>query len=151
MRDPLPALRVGISSQPVSEFEMKVIACIVLALSAAVVAGEGFYPDSTHSAPSAYSNYNHYDYQTAPEDGVWRRLFGSNRRQGLLGGLGGLVGPGVLIGVLLAIILTAAGLGYMMANINSSGRGLDTDDWEVNHSVWLDQLQRDFEASWSTD
>ena len=54
----------------------------------------------------------------------------------LLGGLG-------LLGVL-------ALLGFAVATqLNNSGRGLDTDEWEVDHSVWMDQLEKDFENSWS--
>ena len=34
---------------------------------------------------------------------------------------------------------------------NNSGRGLDTDEWEVDHSIWMDQLQKDFESSWSQE
>ncbi|XP_037080800.1 uncharacterized protein LOC119101559 [Pollicipes pollicipes] len=138
---------------------MKLIVCIVLAVSAMVAADEGFFPQSAQSAPDTYSNYNYnnyYDYQPPKQTGWLDRLFGATRRQGLgglLGGLGGIGAVGPIIGVVVAVvavIAVVAGIGYVVTTINSSGRGLDTDDWEVNHSVWMDQLQRDFEDSWST-
>ena len=60
--------------------------------------------------------------------------------------------------VILPIILICAGLGLAAlaaaafgSALTSSGRGLDTDEWVVDHSVWMSQLQKDFEDSWSTE
>ncbi|XP_037074402.1 uncharacterized protein LOC119095640 isoform X2 [Pollicipes pollicipes] len=60
--------------------------------------------------------------------------------------------------VILPIILLCAGLGLgalaaaaFSAALSSSGRGLDSDEWEIDHSVWMDQLQKDFEDSWATE
>ena len=49
----------------------------------------------------------------------------------------------VVVGVIILVSSLAKGF-------TSSGRGLDTDEWEVDHSVWMNQLQKDFEDSWST-
>ncbi|XP_037075861.1 uncharacterized protein LOC119096960 [Pollicipes pollicipes] len=129
---------------------MKAIFCIVLALSAAVAANGGFYPFSVQRAPDAFDNYNRNHYKTAKHSGLLDRLFGANRRQGILEGLGGIGGPVAVVGVVVAGIIAATGLAFVIANINSSGRGLDTDDWEDSQSVWMDQLVRDFEDSWQT-
>lgn len=51
----------------------------------------------------------------------------------------------------LACVLGVIAAGAFTQALNSSGRGLDTDEWEVDHSVWMDQLQKDFEDSWSTE
>ena len=58
--------------------------------------------------------------------------------------------------VILPALLIALGIGLaalaaaaVAASLNSSGRGLDTDEWEVDHSVWMNQLQKDFESSWA--
>ncbi|XP_043212194.1 uncharacterized protein LOC122376399 [Amphibalanus amphitrite] len=66
-------------------------------------------------------------------------------------------GPGIA-DIILPIILICAGLGLAAlaaaafgSALTSSGRGLDTDEWEVDHSVWMNQLQKDFEDSWSTE
>ena len=52
-------------------------------------------------------------------------------------------------------LLAALGLGALLAalafQLSNSGRGLDNDEWEIDHSVWMDQLQRDFEDSWSEE
>ena len=47
--------------------------------------------------------------------------------------------------VLIAIVATVF---YLGAVLSSSGRGLETDDWELDHSVWTDRLEKDFEDSW---
>ncbi|XP_037094490.1 uncharacterized protein LOC119114484 [Pollicipes pollicipes] len=130
---------------------MKAIFCIVLALSAAVAANGGFYPFSVQRAPDAFDNYNRNHYKTAKHSGLLDRLFGANRRQGILEGLGGIGGPVAVVGgSLVAGIHSPTGLAVVIANINSSGRGLDTDGLEDSQSVWMDQLVRDFEDSWQT-
>ena len=59
--------------------------------------------------------------------------------------------PVLLGGLALAGILGIIGAAFLFSQLNNSGRGLDTDEWEVDHSVWMDQLQRDFEDSWDTE
>jgi len=66
-------------------------------------------------------------------------------------------GPGIA-DIILPIILICLGLGLaalaaaaITSSLSSSGRGLDTDEWEVDHSVWMNQLQKDFEDSWATE
>ncbi|XP_037080374.1 uncharacterized protein LOC119101192 [Pollicipes pollicipes] len=135
---------------------MKLIICIVLAVAAVVAADEGFYPQSAQSAPDSHAYYNNYEPELPKRNGWLDRLFGSNRRQGLaglLGGLGGIGAAGPIIAVVAVVIVVAVGLtalNTVISNINSSGRDLGTDDWEINHSVWMDQLQQEFEDSWET-
>ena len=52
--------------------------------------------------------------------------------------------------VLVAILFVAAvaTVAYLGAVLSTSGRGLDDDEWEVDHSVWMRQLEKDFENSW---
>ncbi|XP_043223085.1 uncharacterized protein LOC122382173 [Amphibalanus amphitrite] len=59
--------------------------------------------------------------------------------------------PFLLLSLLALVGLAVTGVAYAVITNNSSGRGLDSDHWEVDHSVWMDQLQRDFEDSWSTE
>ena len=60
--------------------------------------------------------------------------------------------PALLLGGLgLAALAALIGGIFLFTQLNNSGRGLDTDEWEVDHSVWMDQLQRDFESSWSQE
>lgn len=60
--------------------------------------------------------------------------------------------PYLLLGLgLLAALATGALLAALALQLASSGRGLDNDEWEIDHSVWMDQLQRDFEDSWSEE
>ena len=60
------------------------------------------------------------------------------------------LGPLFLVGLgLLAALALGSLLAFLFTQLNNSGRGLDTDEWEVDHSVWMDQLQKDFEESWS--
>jgi len=120
---------------------------------------EQFAP-SAGSAPSNFQrpqqyegNYNNYYDNSRPQaPGIIERFFGGIRRQDGIFGIGG-AGIGgfglaiVIIIVGLAVLAGAAAIG----SITSSGRGLDSDDWEVDHSVWMDQLQKDFEDSWSTE
>ena len=54
----------------------------------------------------------------------------------------------IVVFVIIAVALFAAAA-YI--STVSSGRGLDTDEWEVDHSVWMNQLRQDFEDSWSTE
>ena len=51
--------------------------------------------------------------------------------------------------LLIAAVVGLVAVAYTISELNSSGRGLDNDDWEVDQSVWMDQLQKDFEDSWS--
>ena len=51
--------------------------------------------------------------------------------------------------LLIAAVVGLVAVAYTISELNSSGRGLDNDDWEVDHSVWMNQLQKDFEDSWS--
>ena len=60
-------------------------------------------------------------------------------------------GPIGIVVAVAVVIAAVAGLAYVVSEINNSGRGLDSDEWEVDHSVWMDQLQKDFEDSWSTE
>ena len=58
--------------------------------------------------------------------------------------------PALLLGGLaLAGLAALIGGAFLISQLNNSGRGLDTDEWEMDHSVWMDQLQKDFEDSWS--
>ncbi|XP_043193587.1 uncharacterized protein LOC122365961 [Amphibalanus amphitrite] len=59
--------------------------------------------------------------------------------------------PFLLLSLLALVGLAVTGVAYAVITNNSSGRGLDSDQWEVDHSVWMNQLQRDFEDSWSTE
>ena len=60
-------------------------------------------------------------------------------------------GPiGAVIGVVVVVAVVAV-VGVAVTQINSSGRGLDVDEWEMDHSVWMNQLQRDFEDSWGQE
>ena len=54
---------------------------------------------------------------------------------------------GVVLAAILVIVIVAT-IAYIGAVLSSSGRGLDNDVWEVDHSVWMDQLHKDFEDSW---
>lgn len=68
------------------------------------------------------------------------------------GGKGDILGPLFLLGLgLLAALALGSLLAFLFTQLNNSGRGLDTDEWEVDHSVWMDQLQKDFEDSWSEE
>jgi len=63
------------------------------------------------------------------------------------------VGLGIGALVLCCVVL-AVGSGLFMTlitTLNGSGRGIETDEWEIDHSVWMDQLQKDFEDSWATE
>ncbi|KAF0288868.1 hypothetical protein FJT64_012761 [Amphibalanus amphitrite] len=76
--------------------------------------------------------------------------YSSHPQQG--GGKGDLLGPLFLLGLgLLAALALGSLLAFLFTQLNGSGRGLDTDEWEVDHSVWMDQLQKDFEDSWSEE
>ena len=68
---------------------------------------------------------------------------------GPLGALGGALGPlGAVLGAVLALV-TVAVVAYVANEASTSGRGLDSpEEWEINHSVWMDQLHKDFEDSW---
>ncbi|XP_043193533.1 uncharacterized protein LOC122365940 [Amphibalanus amphitrite] len=133
---------------------MKLSVCLLLAVVATVSADDGFYQPQAvaQSAPSAYNNYYDQQYQPPQSQGWLDRLFGSNRRQGLGGLLGGGLGIFGLIGPIALVVIAIVGLvgtAYVLSELDSSGRGLDSDQWEVDHSVWMNQLQRDFEDSWS--
>jgi len=150
---------------------MKLIACVLLAVLAVAAGDEGFYQQQEFaSAPAdTYSNYNnYYDQQPPRQKGLWERLFGNTRRQdggflglgGLLGGAGagagagglGIVGPLLLFSLVIgALILAVAGAYFVVTQLNNSGRGLENDEWEIDHSVWMDQLQKDFEDSWKEE
>ncbi|KAF0290179.1 hypothetical protein FJT64_011620 [Amphibalanus amphitrite] len=61
---------------------------------------------------------------------------------------------GIAIVVVIVVVVIVGVVGLVAAlstGLTSSGRGLDTDEWEVDHSVWMNQLQKDFEDSWSTE
>ena len=47
------------------------------------------------------------------------------------------------------VLIVVIGVGFFASTLNNSGRGLDTDEWEMDHSVWMEQLQKDFEESWT--
>ena len=70
-----------------------------------------------------------------------------------IGVVGGSTAGGLPILLVVAGIIAIAviGVSFYASVYNNSGRGLDTDEWEVDHSVWMDQLQRDFESSWSQE
>ena len=60
-------------------------------------------------------------------------------------------GPiGAIVGVVVVVVVVVA-IVAVTNELTSSGRGLDNDEWEVDHSVWMNQLQKDFEDSWSTE
>ncbi|XP_037080413.1 uncharacterized protein LOC119101221 [Pollicipes pollicipes] len=68
------------------------------------------------------------------------------------GGKFDILGPLFLVSLgLLAALALGALLAFLFTQLNNSGRGLDNDDWEINHSVWMDQLQKDFEDSWAEE
>ena len=52
----------------------------------------------------------------------------------------------VFVAILVVVIVST--VAYLGAVLSSSGRGIDVDEWEVEHSVWMNQLQKDFEESW---
>lgn len=59
------------------------------------------------------------------------------------------VKPLMVFGLLLLLAVgTSALLGYAAGTGALSGRGLESSVWELDHSVWLDQLAKDFENSW---
>jgi len=143
---------------------MKLIACVLLAVLAVAVGDEGFYQQQVFSSAPAdtYSNYNsYYDNQRpAKQQGfasrLWNQLFEDNRRQGP-GDIVGLVTGGgpvtilvIFAGVLLVIFVGATAFSAF-TQFAGSGRGLASDDWEINHSVWMNQLQKDFEDSWTLE
>ncbi|KAF0291239.1 hypothetical protein FJT64_010618 [Amphibalanus amphitrite] len=134
---------------------MKLSACLLLAVVAAVSADQGFYQPqaaAVQSAPSSYTNYapgNYYDQRPPARQGWFDRIFGgSNRRQGIAGLLAGIGPIGAVVGVVVAVVVVVA-VAAAATQLSQSGRGLDNDEWEVDHSVWMSQLQRDFEDSWS--
>ena len=53
-----------------------------------------------------------------------------------------------MVVVIFVIVVVVATFAYIGTLLSSSGRGLDTDEWEVDHSVWMNHLQKDFEDSW---
>ncbi|XP_043245792.1 uncharacterized protein LOC122393639 [Amphibalanus amphitrite] len=134
---------------------MKLSVCLLLAVVAAVSADEGFYQPQAvaQSAPGGYNNYYEQQYQPTRRQGWFDRLLGgfggSNRRQGIAGLLAGIGPIGAVVGVVVAVVVVVA-FAAAVTQLSQSGRGLDNDEWEVDHSVWMNQLQRDFEDSWST-
>ncbi|XP_043211032.1 uncharacterized protein LOC122375595 [Amphibalanus amphitrite] len=138
--------------------------CIVLAALVTVVAADYLENNGYYEQPAAPSQYYGYQRRRSAGGGLAgfvRRLFGRGdvRRQftgtGATGG-GGVLGADSLGSILLPIVLVGLGGAALVAaigslDLNNSGRGLDTDEWEVDHSVWMNQLQKDFEDSWSTE
>ena len=60
-------------------------------------------------------------------------------------------GPiGAVVGVVVVVVVVV-GVAAVATQLNSSGRGLDNDEWDVDHSVWMNQLQKDFEDSWTAE
>ena len=55
-------------------------------------------------------------------------------------------GPIIAIALVGLFVITI--VFFVGTALSSSGRGLDTDEWEVNHSAWMQQLYEDFEDSW---
>jgi len=137
---------------------MKLAVFVLLSMAALTWADSSYtqYQQNTYpnyyaeSAPSS-SNY----YGSAPTqrrqgivDSIRDFFFSSNRRQaGIAGGL-----PIIAIAaVVLVVVVVAVVVAVAAGDFSSSGRGLDTNQWEVDHSVWMNQLQKDFEDSWSTE
>ena len=58
---------------------------------------------------------------------------------------------GPIVIVVVVVVVVVAVVGVVATQLNNSGRGLDDDEWEVDHSVWMNQLQRDFEDSWAQE
>lgn len=52
--------------------------------------------------------------------------------------------------VVVVTVVVVATVSAVTSQQNASARGLDSDEWEINHSVWMEQLQKDFEDSWDT-
>ncbi|XP_043206587.1 uncharacterized protein LOC122375590 [Amphibalanus amphitrite] len=106
--------------------------------------------ESSHDLSSASSNYYEHSQPnrriSTGLTGYLRQYLNPIRRQGFQGVIPYLWPLGLLC---IVIFLALIGYGYYSALYNSSGRGLDTDEWEVDHSVWMSQLQKDFEDSWS--
>ncbi|XP_043211028.1 uncharacterized protein LOC122375592 [Amphibalanus amphitrite] len=128
-------------------------ALLVVGLAAVARSDEEFYSPSApqYYQPQHTSSYSNYYPSGPPSSGgsILDSLLGGNRRQfDVLGG--GLAGP-LLILVVIFVIGTGLLAGAAYISTVSSGRGLDTDQWEVDHSVWMEQLNRDFEDSWSTE
>ena len=57
----------------------------------------------------------------------------------------------IIIIISVVAVAVAGAIAVAASNITSSGRGLNTEEWEVDHSVWMDQLKKDFEDSWSIE
>ena len=68
-----------------------------------------------------------------------------------IGPVGTFIGPIVLVVVVAGVVIGIISIVVSVSNFSSSGRGLETDKWEVDHSVWMNQLQKDFEDSWSEE
>ena len=70
---------------------------------------------------------------------------------GFLLGLYFLAAKVIIVLTVVALVIGIVSIFADKDKFTSSGRGLDTNDWEVDHSVWMNQLQKDFENSWSTE
>ena len=55
-----------------------------------------------------------------------------------------------MVGAVVAVVAVGA-VAYAASELSNSGRGLETDEWEMNQSLWMDQLEKDFENSWSVE
>ncbi|XP_043206582.1 uncharacterized protein LOC122372959 [Amphibalanus amphitrite] len=159
---------------------MKLSCVLLLALVAMVVADSSEYYQSDYSQEYSQEPSNYYSSRRGrpASRGIFGKLknllgLGATRRQftGPTGTGTGFTGVGATGGQfiaqpatgggfpLLPILLGGLGLAalaaligglFLATQLNNSGRGLDTDEWEVDHSVWMDQLQKDFEDSWNT-
>ncbi|KAF0290169.1 hypothetical protein FJT64_011609 [Amphibalanus amphitrite] len=137
---------------------MKLSCLLLLALAAVVVADSSEYYQNYETEYSQESSYdqgapspNYYSGQkrrTARQQsglsGILKKLFG-------FGATPASLAPYLLLGLLFGLGTGALVGAFASLDFNSSGRGLDTDEWEVDHSVWMNQLQKDFEDSWSTE
>ncbi|KAF0290174.1 hypothetical protein FJT64_011614 [Amphibalanus amphitrite] len=105
-------------------------ALLVVGLAAVARSDEEFYSPSApqYYQPQHTSSYSNY-YPSGPPSSAGPLL--------------------ILVGIFVIGTGLLAGAAYI--STVSSGRGLDTDEWEVDHSVWMSQLQKDFEDSWSAE
>ncbi|XP_043206584.1 uncharacterized protein LOC122375597 [Amphibalanus amphitrite] len=135
------------------------VALTLAAMAWADSSYQSYQPDYQNSYQNEYQT-NYYDQQAATPYYPQRRqsffetvssLFSpANRRQFGLGG--GFFGIAIVVVIVVVVIVGVVGLvAALSTGLTSSGRGLDTDEWEVDHSVWMNQLQKDFEDSWSTE
>ncbi|KAF0290175.1 hypothetical protein FJT64_011615 [Amphibalanus amphitrite] len=131
---------------------MKLTAVLVLSLAALACADTSYQNFQTYTDHANQASSNYYDHRPARRSskgviGFIQRLFNPIRRQDLSGASSALP----LVGAALLVGAAVIGVSFYASVYNNSGRGLDTDEWEVDHSVWMSQLQKDFEDSWSQE